>query len=419
MEPPNAYQLLSIATGDWRNVALVGGVLVLFFLLGWLFARLGSARRIATLEAMLDYEMRSADERLDSMSEHFSALSSNALRENNQSFIQLAGQVMREFHLRADQELKNRETAIEGLVKPIEAAISQTQTQLKEFDQSTRQSQGALGGQLKAMTEAQLHLQQETRHLSQAMRRPEVRGQWGEITLKRLVELAGMVEYADFQQQVSVQTDEGLLRPDMVVKMPNQRQIVVDVKTPLDAYLAAVEAPDEATKLVQLKRHAKQVRARVLELAQKQYWAQFEPSPDFVVLFIPGDQFLSAALDQDDTLLEYALQKKVILSTPTSLIALLRIIAFGWQQNQLDEETQTVRRMAKDFDQRLRLFQSHLAETGSNLEKASKAYNRAVRSWEKKLTPMSKRFARFNPSDDQPKDPLSALEEPIDRLKDY
>jgi len=370
---------------------------VISFVLGWLFARLSATRKISVLEAMLELEMKSSEERIAGLENSFAALSAEALRENNQSFIQLAGEVLGRHYSQADNGLKERETAISNLVKPLQDALKTTHEQLDNLDRSTRHTQGELSGQIKAMSGAQSLLHQETRHLAHALRRPEVRGQWGELTLKRLLELSGMNEHADFTEQLSVQTEEGLIRPDLIVHLPGERQIVVDVKTPLDAYLDAFNSEDVAVREAKLRQHAGQLKKRIRELAQKQYWAQFEQAPDFIVLFIPGDQFLAAALDQQAELLEYALAKKIVLATPTSLVALLRVIAHGWQQSALDEQAKVVREMAAEFDKRLEVFSRHLAGVGRDLNRTVDTYNRAMGSYEHKIRPISRRFEKFNP----------------------
>ncbi len=370
---------------------------LLSFVLGWLFARLSATRKISLLEAMLELEMKSSEERIAGLENSFAALSAEALRENNQSFIQLAGEVLGRHYSQADSGLKERETAISNLVKPLQDALKTTHQQLDSLDRSTRHTQGELSGQIKAMSGAQSLLHQETRHLAHALRRPEVRGQWGELTLKRLLELSGMNEHADFTEQLSVQTEEGLIRPDLIVHLPGERQIVVDVKTPLDAYLDAFNSEDVAVREAKLSQHAGQLKTRIRELAQKQYWVQFEKAPDFIVLFVPGDQFLAAALDQQAELLEYALAKKIVLATPTSLVALLRVIAHGWQQSTLDEQAKVVREMAAEFDKRLEVFSRHLAGVGRDLNRTVDTYNRAIGSYEHKIRPISRRFEKFNP----------------------
>jgi DNA recombination protein RmuC len=242
------------------------------------------------------------------------------------------------------------------------------------------------------MAESHRLLQTETRNLVQALRRPEVRGQWGELTLKRLAELAGMVEHCDFQQQASTQTDNGQQRPDMVVRMPDKREIVVDAKTPLDAYLSAVECGDDNERKGHLEHHTRNVRARIRELSGKAYWRQFRFSPEFVVLFIPGDQFLSAALEIDHTLLEEALSKNVILATPTSFVALLRAIAYGWRQEALAENADTIREVGQDMYDRLITFAEHLSKLGRNLDNSVEHFNKAVGSFDSRVLPGARKF---------------------------
>ncbi len=399
---------------DTRLVLQLLLAAVVGFVFGWLLTKLVSTRKIATLEAMLEAEIRSSEEKIAGLENSFAALSADALRENNQSFLQLAHEVFGQHYTRADNSLQARESAIGNLVKPLEDALKTTHQQLDSLDKNTQKTQSELSGQIKAMSGVQSLLHQETRQLAHALRRPEVRGQWGELTLKRLLELSGMSKYADFSEQVSVQTDTGVLRPDLIVNLPHSRQIVVDVKTPLDAYLDAFSSENDAARSAKLRQHAGQLKKRIQELAQKQYWAQFENAPDFIVLFIPGDQFLAAALEQQPTLLEYALAKKVILATPTSFVALMRVIAHGWQQTELDEQTKVVRSLAAEFDKRLSVFSRHLNDIGNDLRRAVESYNRTVGSYQRKLKPISRKFEKFNP-DAQRVDP-DELETPYKAL---
>jgi DNA recombination protein RmuC len=245
------------------------------------------------------------------------------------------------------------------------------------------------------LSESHRLLQDETRNLVQALRRPEVRGQWGEMTLKRLAELAGMVEHCDFCEQESVDTDAGRLRPDMIIRLPDRRDIVVDAKTPLDAYLSAVEATDDAVRKTQLERHARNVRQRVRELAGKAYWNQFTDSPDFVVLFIPGEQFLAAALEIDHRLLEEALAQHVILATPSSFVALLRAVAYGWRQEALAKNAEIIREIGQDLYTRLATFGEHLAKLGRSLDSSVQSFNKAVGSFDTRVLPGARRFVEL------------------------
>jgi DNA recombination protein RmuC len=371
------------------GTALVAG------LLGWLLARMHYQKRIIQLSTTLDIERRQADDNLRKLEQTFATLSRDALSRNATSFLQLAQESLKQFHVQARGDLEQKEKAVENLVRPIREALQKTEQQIGQIEKERKEAYGALTKHLETMAQTQLQLHGETRNLVQALRRPEVRGQWGELTLKRLTELAGMVEHCDFTQQESVSTDAGVQRPDMVVRMPDGREIVVDVKTPLDAYLSAIEATDDATRAGFLEQHARKVRERVAELSRKAYWSQFKNSPDFVVLFIPGDQFLSAALDLDRNLLEDALRQKVILATPTSFVALLRAVAYGWRQEQLAANAEHIRDTGVELYSRLATFSEHLARVGTGLESAVGHYNKAVGSFESKVLPGARKFSEM------------------------
>ena len=302
---------------------------------------------------------------------------------------------MKQFEIKAEDNLNQKEKAIEGLVKPIRDALDKTESEMRRMENERKQAQGALTQHLESIAESHKLLQSETRNLVQALRRPEVRGQWGELTLKRLAELAGMVEHCDFHEQESVQTEQGQQRPDMVVRMPDKREIVVDAKTPLDAYLSAVESSDDHERKNHLQHHARNVRARVKELSSKAYWQQFKFSPDFVVLFIPGDQFLSAALECDHSLLEDALSQNVILATPTSLVALLRAVAYGWRQEVLAENAETIREVGQEMYARLSTFAEHLSRLGRSLDNSVDNFNKAVGSYDSRILPGARKFTEM------------------------
>jgi DNA recombination protein RmuC len=371
---------------------------LLGFGLGWLAARLRSQRQIATLETTLTLERRAVEESRAHLEQVFSSLSAHALRENSEAFLQLAKETLAQFHLLAKHDLESKEKAVEALVSPLREALEKTREQIHLMEKERREAYGSLAKYLETLTQTQQLLQTETRNLVQALRRPEVRGQWGELTLRRLAELAGMVEHCDFYEQEPIHTEAGRLRPDMIVRLPGGREIVVDVKTPLDAYLNAIEAPDEATRRRFLEDHARKMRARVRELAAKSYWNQFKNAPDFVVMFIPGDQFLAAALDQDPGLLEEALAQRVVPSTPTSFVALLRAVAFGWRQEQLAANAERVREAGEELYQRLATFTEHLAKLGRSLGAAVSDYNKAVGSFEAKVLPAARRFPELGVS---------------------
>jgi DNA recombination protein RmuC len=282
--------------------------------------------------------------------------------------------------------------AIETLVQPIRDALAKTEAQIRAIERDRIDSFATIKAQMDALAGGQNLLSRETRNLVTALRTPHVRGQWGEITLRRLVELSGMTLHVDFTEQQQQSTETGVIRPDMIVHLPEQREIVVDVKTPLDAYLSAVESQSEADRGAHLRRHSQIVGIRVRELASKQYWSQFERSPDFVVLFLPGDQFLSAALQENPALIDDSLRQNVMLATPTSLVALLKIVAYGWKQTALADNAAEIRRLGEDVYKRLAVFGEHLGRLGKSLGTSVDAFNKAVGSLEQQVMPAARRF---------------------------
>ena len=366
-------------------------------------ARLDRARdRCTQLSTALEYERKSSADQQSvyqqlnqQFKDTFDALAADALRTNNAQFLRLAKENLEKLQIKSAGELEKREKAVENLVKPIRDALEKTESQVRKMESDRQQAHGALTKHLETIAESHRTLQGETRNLVQALRRPEVRGQWGELTLKRLAELAGMVEHCDFFEQESAASDQGIQRPDMVVRMPGKRDIIVDAKTPLDAYLSAVEAASDADRAKHLECHARNVRARVKELSSKSYWQQFSDSPDFVVLFIPGDQFLSAALDIDHKLIEDALSQQVILATPTSLVALLRAVAYGWRQETLAENAEAIRAVGQEMFARLTSFAEHLAKLGRSLDSSVDAYNKAVGSYDTRILPGARKFTEM------------------------
>ena len=329
------------------------------------------------------------------LTQAFADISNRSLRANSDTFLQLAGQKFETQQEKAKRELGEREKAVEDLVKPIREALEASQKQIAELEKARSEAYGGIKNQLESMQLSQKSLTQETQNLVKALRRPEVRGQWGEITLRRLVELAGMVEHCDFVEQVHTVATDGVIRPDMIVNMPDKRQLVVDVKTPLDAYLAAAEAEDDAQRKLGLERHAKNVRAHIRLLSSKAYWKQFDESPEFVILFIPGDQFLSAALSQEPDLIEYALSQQIILATPTSFVALLKAVAYGWRQLALADNAKEIRVLAEDLYGRLGTFVTHMNRVGRQLASSVENYNRAVGSLERNVLPGARKFTEL------------------------
>ena len=347
------------------------------------------------------YEMQRAsdqaffDDQLDRMNHVFGDLAQQALSANNQTFLTLAQQQFSQLTQNASSEFKLNHRGIENIIAPIKETLKQTETRLQQFDSLRQSSESRLSEQIKQLLGSHHQLQSETRNLVSALRRPEVRGQWGELTLKRLVELAGMSQYCDFSEQPSVRNELELMRPDMVITLPSKRQIVVDVKTPLDAYLSAVESDDPNKQKQLLDKHASNVRKRVSELAKKQYWQEFAQAADFVLLFIPGDQFLSAALENDKSLLEYSLAQRVLLATPTSLIGLLKTVAHSWQNYTLSENTQEIRTVGDALLKRLSILEQHLEKLGRHLDQSMEQFQRLNGSYNRSLKPAARRLSEL------------------------
>jgi DNA recombination protein RmuC len=342
----------------------------------------------------------------------FDSLAGETLRTNSELFLRLSREALGRDQVVAAGALKERELAIAHLVEPLRAALERTEAQVQALERERRDAFTTLRTQIETLAGGQAQLQRETRNLVTALRRPEVRGRWGELTLRRLVELAGLSEHCDFTEQLQVVGEEGALRPDLVVHMPDARDLVIDAKTPLDAYLASLEAPTDEERQQALKRHAQQVETRVRELASKSYWTQFERSPEFAVLFLPGDQFLSAALAERPELLETALGQSVIIATPSTLIALLKAVAYGWRQSAVAHNAALIRDLGQELYRRLGTFNGHLGRMGQRLGSAVEAYNAAVGSLERQVLPQARRFSELGVTADAP---LAELE-PIGQL---
>jgi len=343
----------------------------------------------------------------------FDSVAGQSLRANSEVFLKLAREHLGQHQQAAAATLTEREKAIESMVAPIREALVKTEQQIGRIEKDRAESFGNLRASIESVTLGQQALQRETRGLVTALRRPEVRGQWGEMTLKRLAELAGMVDHCDFSEQVHTRgSDDAAIRPDMIVHMPDGRDLVVDVKTPLDAYLDAMDAPTDEARAIALKRHANAVAERVRQLSAKSYWAQFAKSPDFVILFIPGDQFLSAAMAENPSLLEDAIRQDVIITTPSSLVALLKAVAYGWRQTALAQNAETIRNLAEDLYKRLGVFASHLTKLGRNLGQSVDSFNSAVGSLERQVLPGARKFTELGVRPDRE---IEAME-PIDKL---
>jgi DNA recombination protein RmuC len=395
-------------------------------LFGALFTQLRGARRIealrvdlASAQARLEASTLQEEDRLSLLEQSetrlraaFDSLAGETLRMNSELFLQLAREALGRDQAIAQGALKERELAIAQLVEPLRVALERTEAEVQSLERERRDAFSALRTQLEGLAGGQALLQRETRNLVSALRRPEVRGRWGELTLRRLVELAGLTEHCDFTEQLQLVGEEGALRPDMVVHMPDARDLVIDAKTPLDAYLTALEAASEEERAQALRRHAQQVETRVRELASKSYWSQFARSPEFAVLFLPGDQFLSGALAERPDLLESALSQSVIIATPSTLIALLKAVAYGWRQSAVAHNAAQIRDLGQDLYRRLSSFNGHLGRMGQRLATAVEAYNAAVGSLERGVLPQARRFGELGVTADAPLSPL----EPIGQL---
>jgi len=360
-------------------------------LAAWLWMR----ARVARVEAAKQF----AESGATKLQETFQALADAALRSNQSAFLDVARASLQTTRAEMSGDLAQKQIAIEGVVQPLAASLGRLETQVRELERAREKAYGTLGEQVQSLA-------RETATLSTALRSPQTRGRWGEVTLRRVAELAGMVHNCDFSEQETHEGDGVRIRPDMIVRLPAGRCLVVDAKVPLTAYLDAVSAPDEASRRASLVRHSHQVSEHVRQLSSKQYWNQFQPAPELVVLFLPGDHFFSAALECRPDLIEEALAKKVVIATPVTLISVLKGIAYGWNQEQLAENAEEIRRVATEMYERVQLVQEHYSDTGRLLEKTVEAYNRSVGSWDSRLVPSLRKMRELGVSNgDEPEAP--------------
>jgi DNA recombination protein RmuC len=332
------------------------------------------------------------DEAQHKLRDAFQALAGEALKASSDQFMELAKAKFESLQKEAEGDLEHRKQAIQSMVNPLETALKDLRSEVSRVESARQEAYGSLRSEVQLLATTNRELREETGSLVNSLKQPQVKGRWGELTLRRVVELAGMSPHCDFLEQHSVDTEEGRLRPDLIVNLPGGSQIVVDVKVPLHAFFKAVNAQSDAEYREAMLQHAALVREHIKGLSGKEYWRQFEPTPEFVVLFVPGESFFSAALEQDRTLIEDAIDKRVVLASPTTLIALLRAVAYGWKQQLVAENAEKIKDLGRELYERVVTFAEHLSEIAKGLERANKAYNSAVASFDSRLIPSARKL---------------------------
>lgn len=348
--------------------------------------------RLEASNENLDAQRRLIEGMKGEMTNTFNALSSAALKSSSDEFLKLASENLSRIVSETRGRLGEHQAAMDGMIKPLNDALKRFDEQIRSIEENRNKAYGGLESQLKTLASTQELLHKETSNLVSALRKPEVRGRWGEVTLRRVAELSGMSEHCDFTEQLSVDTDKGRIRPDMIVHLPLDREIVVDSKVPLEAYLDAISVNTEDQRRDKMERHRQHIRTHMNKLASKEYWSQFDRSPEFVVLFIPGESFLGPALEMDSTLIEDGIQKGVIIATPTTFIALLRAIAYGWRQEQLTNNAKQISILGKELYERISVIAGHLDDLGSTIGRSVDTYNKVIGSLELRILPTVRKF---------------------------
>jgi len=354
----------------------------------------------AELQERLQQQAKAAGEKIallqqaeENLQTVFKSLSADALSKNNESFLKLAEESLSRFQHRAKDDLETRQKAIAELTTPIRERLERFDEKINSLEKARVGAYAEIHQQINELVQNHLpRLHSETEGLVKALRQPQARGRWGELQLKRVVEMAGMLEHCDFKEQVSQSSETGRLRPDLIVYLPGGRQVVVDAKAPVDAYLTAVEAEDDQSRRAALQHHARQVRNHVSQLAKKSYFDQFDPTPEFVVLFVPGEAFFSAALSEDPGLIEFGAENRVIPASPTTLIALLKAVSYGWRQEAMAENAREVAELGKTLYQRISTLGNHWAKVGERLNQTVDVYNKSVGALETRVLPSARKF---------------------------